>query len=119
MPTKVGPPVYLAFVPDLPTFEALAGHDSIEFDSDALDARDKEHNTRCRLDVYYMPVSPPQLQRLSLEVMRYSGRSKAGNSIASACSSAFERRPIAVKLLGLFVWVGDPCHEHWRTHKGR
>jgi hypothetical protein len=58
------------FVPDPSTFEASGGHDSIEFDSDALDARGKEHKARCRLDIYYLPVSPPLLQRLSLKVVR-------------------------------------------------
>jgi hypothetical protein len=57
------------FVPDLSTFETSPGHDSIEYDSDALDARGKEHKARCRLHIYYVPTSSPQLQALSLKVL--------------------------------------------------
>jgi hypothetical protein len=58
------------FVPDLSTFQTSLGHDSIEYDSDALDIRGKEHKARCRLDIYYTPTSPPRLQTLSLKVLR-------------------------------------------------
>ena len=61
---------YLKFVPDLATFKTSLGHDSIEYDSDALDVRGKRHKARCRLDIYYTPTSSPQLQTLSLTVLR-------------------------------------------------
>ena len=57
------------FVPDLSTFETSLGHDSIEYHSDALDVRGKEHKARCRLDIYYTPTSPPGLQTVSLKVL--------------------------------------------------
>jgi serine/threonine protein kinase len=58
------------FVPDLTTFETSLGHDSIEYDSDALDVRGKEHKARCRLDIYYSGTTSPRLQALSLKVLR-------------------------------------------------
>jgi serine/threonine protein kinase len=58
------------FVPDLSTFETSPGHDSIEYDSDALDVRGKEHKARCRLDIYYSATNSPRLQALSLKVVR-------------------------------------------------
>ena len=58
------------FVPDLSTFETSPGHDSIEYDSDALDVRGKEHKARCRLDIYYSATNSPRLQALSLKVLR-------------------------------------------------
>jgi serine/threonine protein kinase len=58
------------FVPDLSTFETSLGHDSIEYDSDALDVRGKEHKARCRLDIYYTGTTSPRLQALSLKVLR-------------------------------------------------
>jgi hypothetical protein len=58
------------FVPDLSTFETSLGHDSIEYDSDALDVQGKEHKARCRLDIYYSATTPPRLQALSLKVLR-------------------------------------------------
>jgi hypothetical protein len=61
---------YLKFVPDLSTFKTSLGHDSIEYDSDALDVRGKQHKARCRLDIYYTPTSSPQLQAVSLKVLR-------------------------------------------------
>ena len=60
---------YLKFVPDLTTFQASPGRDSIEYDSDALDVRGKRHKARCRLNIYYAPGSSSQLQALSLEVL--------------------------------------------------
>jgi hypothetical protein len=57
------------FVPDSSTFQTSAGHDSIEYDSDALDLRGKEHKARCRLDIYYTPAPSPRLQALSLKVL--------------------------------------------------
>jgi hypothetical protein len=58
------------FVPDLSTFETSLGHDSIEYDSRALDVKGKEHKARCRLDIYYTPTSPPRLEAVSLKVLR-------------------------------------------------
>jgi hypothetical protein len=60
---------YLKFVPDLSTFQASPGRDSIEYDSDALDARGKRHKARCRLSIRYTEGSSSQLQALSLEVL--------------------------------------------------
>ena len=60
---------WFRFVPDLSTFETSLGHDSIEYHSDALDVRGQEHKARCRLDIYYMPTSPPRLQSVSLKVL--------------------------------------------------
>jgi hypothetical protein len=60
---------WFRFVPDLSTFETSLGHDSIEYDSNALDVRGKEHKARCRLDIYYTPTSPPRLQTVSLKVL--------------------------------------------------
>jgi hypothetical protein len=57
------------FVPDLSTFQTSLGHDSIEYDSDALDVRGKEHKARCRLDIYYTSTTSPRLQALSLKVL--------------------------------------------------
>jgi hypothetical protein len=57
------------FVPDLSTFQTSLGHDSIEYDSDALDVRGKEHKSRCRFDIYYTPTTSPRLQALSLKVL--------------------------------------------------
>ena len=66
------------FVPDLSTFQTSLGHDSIEYDSDALDVRGKEHKARCRLDVHYTPTTSPRLQALSLKVL--PNHLQAGNS---------------------------------------
>jgi hypothetical protein len=57
------------FLPDLSTFQTSLGHDSIEYDSDALDVRGKEHKARCRLDIYYTITVPPRLQALSVKVL--------------------------------------------------
>ena len=57
------------FAPDLSTFETSPGHDSIQFDSDALDISGKKHKARCRLDIYYTPSSTPRLQSISLTVL--------------------------------------------------
>jgi hypothetical protein len=57
------------FDPDFGTFRTSAGHDAIEYDSDAMDARGKEHKARCRLDIYYTPTPSPRLQALSLAVL--------------------------------------------------
>ena len=61
---------YLKFAPHLSTFKTSLGHDSIEYDSDALDVRGKRHKARCRLDIFYTPTSSPQVQTLSLKVLR-------------------------------------------------
>src|ERR1700751_2145349 len=66
------------FVPDLSTFQTSLGHDSIEYDSDALDVRGKEHKARCRLDIYYTPTTSPRLQALSLKVL--PNHLQSGNS---------------------------------------
>jgi hypothetical protein len=66
------------FVPDLSTFQTSPGHDSIEYDSDALDVRGKEHKARCRLDIYYTPTTSPRLQALSLKVL--PNHLQSGNS---------------------------------------
>ena len=58
------------FIPDLSTFQTSVGHDSIEYDSRALDIRGKEHKARCRLDIYYTPTSSPRLEAVSLKVLR-------------------------------------------------
>lgn len=58
------------FNPDLSTFRTSPGHDSIEYDSRALDIRGKEHNARCLLDIYYTPTSSPQLEAVSLKILR-------------------------------------------------
>jgi hypothetical protein len=57
------------FEPDLDTFGTSAGHDAIEYDSDAMDVRSKEHKARCRLDIYYTQTPSPRLEALSLEVL--------------------------------------------------
>ena len=66
------------FGPDLATFQTSLGHDSIEYDSDALDVRGKEHKARCRLDIYYAPATSPRLQALSLKVL--PSHLESGNS---------------------------------------
>lgn len=58
------------FIPDLSTFQTALGHDSIEYDSHALDIRGKDHKARCRLDIYYTPTSSPRLEAVSLKVLR-------------------------------------------------
>ena len=57
------------FVPDLSTLESSSNRESVEYDSDALDSRGKEHKARCRLEIYYKPGSPPQLERASITVL--------------------------------------------------
>jgi hypothetical protein len=57
------------FVPDLSTLESSSNRESVEYDSDALDSRGKEHKARCRLEIYYQPGSPPQLERASITVL--------------------------------------------------
>jgi hypothetical protein len=74
------------FVPDLSTFQTSLGHDSIEYDSDALDVRGKEHKARCRLDIYYTPKTSPRLHALSLKVLPDHLRS--GNSGYTVISPA-------------------------------
>jgi hypothetical protein len=71
------------FVPDLSTFQTSLGHDSIEYDSDALDVRGKEHKARCRFDIYYTPTTSPRLQALSLKNLQ-SGNS--GSTVTSPAS---------------------------------
>jgi hypothetical protein len=66
------------FDPDLGTFETSLGHDSIEYDSDAMDVRGKEHKARCRLNIYYTPTPSPRLQGLSLDVL--PSHARTGNS---------------------------------------
>jgi hypothetical protein len=66
------------FDPDLSTFRTSLGHDSIEYNSDAMDLRGKEHKARCRLDIYYTPTPSPRLQALSLKVL--SSHAPTGNS---------------------------------------
>jgi hypothetical protein len=66
------------FDPDLNTFQTSLGHDSIEYNSDAMDVRGKEHKARCRLDIYYTPTPSPRLQALSLKVL--PSPAPAGNS---------------------------------------
>jgi hypothetical protein len=66
------------FGPDLGTFQTSLGHDSIEYDSDAMDVRGKEHKARCRLDIYYTPTPSPRLQALSLKVL--PSHAATGNS---------------------------------------
>jgi hypothetical protein len=61
---------WFKFNPDLDTFQTSPGHDSIEYDSRALDIRGKEHNARCRLEIYYTPTSPPRLEAISLKILR-------------------------------------------------
>jgi TIR domain len=60
---------WFRFVPDLSTFQTSPGHDSIEYQSDALDLRGQEHKARCRLDIYYTPTLPSRLQSISLKVL--------------------------------------------------
>src|ERR1700731_500028 len=57
------------FVPDLSSFQTSLGHDSIEYDSDALDVRGKAHKARCRFDIYYTPTPSHRLQAVSLNVL--------------------------------------------------
>jgi hypothetical protein len=66
------------FDPDLGTFRTSLGHDSIEYNSDAMDVRGKEHKARCRLDIYYTPTPSPRLQALSLKVL--PSHAPTGNS---------------------------------------
>jgi hypothetical protein len=73
------------FVPDFSTFQTALGHDSIEYDSDVLDSRGKEHKARCRLDIYYTPTSSPRLQSLSLKNLQ------SGNSGSTVTNPASEQ----------------------------
>jgi hypothetical protein len=57
------------FDPDLGTFQTSLGHDSMEYNSDAMDVRGKEHKARCRLDIYFTPTPSPRLLALSLKVL--------------------------------------------------
>jgi hypothetical protein len=49
--------------------------------------------------------------------------SKAGcrmNSTPERCFFCRTQTPtVAVKLMGLFVWICDECHERWRLQKDR
>ena len=77
------------FVPDLSTFQTSLGHDSIEYDSDALDVRGQEHKARCRLDIYYTPTTSPRLQALSLKVL--PNHLLSGNSGSTASGQNDQR----------------------------
>jgi hypothetical protein len=77
------------FVPDLVTFQTAPGHDSIEYDSDALDVRGREHKARCRLDIYYTPTISPRLQALSLKVLP--------NHLQSGPSRSTDKGPATVQ----------------------
>jgi hypothetical protein len=79
------------FVPDLSTFQTSLGHDSIEYDSDALDVRGKEHKARCRFDIYYTPTTSPRLQALSLRVL--PNHLESGNSGSTVTGPASEQAP--------------------------
>ena len=75
------------FLPDLSTFQTSLGHDSIEYDSDALDVRGKEHKARCRLDIYYTITVPPRLQALSAKVLPNNLQSGNSGSTVTGPSS--------------------------------
>ena len=77
------------FVPDLSTFQTSPGHDSIEYDSDALDVRGKEHKARCRFDIYYTPTTSPRLEALSLKVL--SNRLQSANSESTVIGPASDQ----------------------------
>jgi hypothetical protein len=79
------------FVPDLSTFQTSLGHDSVEYDSDALDVRGKEHKARCRFDIYYTPTTSPRLQALSLRVLpNHLESGKSGSTVTGPASGQDE-----------------------------
>jgi hypothetical protein len=74
------------FAPDLSTFQTSLGHDSIEYDSDALDVRGEAHKARCRLDIYYTPTTSPRLQAVSLKVL--PNHLQSGTSVSTVTGSS-------------------------------
>jgi len=46
-------------VPNLSTLESSPGHESIEYDLDALDVSGRDHKARCRLEISFVPGPAP------------------------------------------------------------
>ncbi len=45
-------------VPNLSTLESSPGHESVEYDLDALDVSGRDHKARCRLEISFVPAGP-------------------------------------------------------------
>ena len=58
-------------VPNLSTLESSPGHESVEYDLDALDVSGRDHKARCRLEISFVPGPAPQLLSISARVLSY------------------------------------------------
>jgi hypothetical protein len=107
------------FVPDLSTFQTSLGHDSIEYDSDALDVRGKEHKARCRFDIYYTPTTSPRLQALSLRVLPNHLESGKSESTVTGPVSG-QRMEITAAVISNFdpkgEVIGEPNNFSTKVH---
>jgi hypothetical protein len=56
-------------VPDLSTLESSTGHESVEYDLDALDVSGRDHKAHCRLEISFVPGPPPRLLSISARVL--------------------------------------------------
>jgi len=56
-------------VPNLSTLESSPGHESVEYDLDALDVSGRDHKARCRLEISFVPGPAPQLLSISARVL--------------------------------------------------
>jgi serine/threonine protein kinase len=56
-------------VPDLSTLESSTGHESVEYDLDALDISGRDHKARCRLEISFVPGPAPRLLSISARVL--------------------------------------------------
>jgi serine/threonine protein kinase len=56
-------------VPDLSTLESSPGHESVEYDLEALDVSGKDHQARCRLEISFEPGPAPRLLSIAARVL--------------------------------------------------
>jgi serine/threonine protein kinase len=56
-------------VPNLSTLESSPGHESVEYDLDALDVSGRDHKARCLLEISFVPGPVPQLLSISARVL--------------------------------------------------
>jgi hypothetical protein len=102
------------FVPDLSTFQTSLGHDSIEYDSDALDVRGKEHKARCRLDIYYTPTTSPRLQALSLKVLpNHLQSGNSGSTVTGPASGRDDESGVKNAAQNINSWTPQNLKAHF------
>jgi serine/threonine protein kinase len=56
-------------VPNLSTLESSPGHESVDYDLDALDVSGRDHKARCRLEISFVPGPAPRLLSISARVL--------------------------------------------------